>query len=489
VNNLVSALFARSGLRVPLPSRRAGFSAPRPASTKKVVDLRGRTCSLEAKKATGHPSDPESATSGSCSVQHRRGANAQLRRLVRNALAPAWPNARVNMDDESGKPRLALIHATHASLAGMRESGVLQRYARVVHEYTQTFDVSIYSMDTEDFSTTLGARHVPMPWLPRPTGLRHLAFWLWLIVRAPGMRGVLKAIGSNTPTLYAVKLLAGAPLLVTFQFDYADNAGREYGRQSMRARVARLLEWAALTPADLIAVTTPALGARIRSRYGRDSVLLPNWVDLPDLDPDCAPPEHREPIILYAGRLHFAKGLNVLLDAFAKVRKRYSDAQLVICGSGDERDLLELRAAELRLQDVIRFLGRQDNETVLEWMRRASVFVLPTLTAEGHPKALLEAMACGTPSVATDVPGNHDVLTDGVTGLLTRPGDADELGMAILRLLDDTSLAQALGFAARTAVASLSFPVIVDREIRTLVALLRAASEGALDSKHGLQHG
>lgn len=367
-------------------------------------------------------------------------------------------------------PRLAVIQSSHASLGGLRTSGLLDRHARTLRAYRRYFDVTVYSMDTEDFSEALGVPHVPAPWLPRTRGLRHVVFWAWLMLRARSMGNLVKVFGSNTPTLWIVKLLSRSTLVVTYQYDYADYRVREHGAYSLQASVARLLVGLSLWPADLVIVTTPTLAEKVERRYRKKTVLLPNWIDLEYVDDLGQVPRDSPPTVLYAGRLHFTKGLGVLLDAFADVQQRQPNTRLIICGLGSEEVALRRHVMARRLGGVT-FAGRLENRDVLQYMSMASVFVLPTLTAEGHPKGLVEAMACGAPCVASDVPGNRDVIDPGVTGLLVPPGDPSALAAAVSRVLGDPALANGLGAAAAAAMRPLAFETIIEKDLASLIAV------------------
>jgi glycosyltransferase involved in cell wall biosynthesis len=101
----------------------------------------------------------------------------------------------------------------------------------------------------------------------------------------------------------------------------------------------------------------------------------------------------------------------------------------------------------------------------------ADVFVLPSFT-EGHAKALLEAMSCGVPCVASNVGGNRAAIVDGRTGLLVDPADVGALADAIERLITDRALARRLGEAARREVVErYDLSAIVTREIALLRTL------------------
>lgn len=139
------------------------------------------------------------------------------------------------------------------------------------------------------------------------------------------------------------------------------------------------------------------------------------------------------PIVLGVGRLARQKNFPLLIDAFAAVR-RDTDARLVILGEGPERPHLERRIAEHGLADAVSLPGHVANPYA--WMARAAVFVLSS-SWEGFANVIAEALAVGTPVVATDCPsGPAEVLDGGEHGLLVPMDDAAAMADAIRRALD-----------------------------------------------------
>jgi glycosyltransferase involved in cell wall biosynthesis len=150
--------------------------------------------------------------------------------------------------------------------------------------------------------------------------------------------------------------------------------------------------------------------------------------------------------VLFLGRLDSQKGLDVALDAWTRVATRRPTARLVLAGDGPARTALEARARELGIADRVRFLGtRPDPERLLQ---ASQVFILPS-RSEGMSNALLEAMATGVACVASQIGGNSDLLEHALTGLLTPPEEATTLAEALCTLLEDGSLRNRLGTAAR----------------------------------------
>jgi len=152
-----------------------------------------------------------------------------------------------------------------------------------------------------------------------------------------------------------------------------------------------------------------------------------------------APPPHPwlggdgPPVILGVGRLHAPKGFATLVRAFARVRAQ-RPGRLIILGRGRQRAHLERLARELGVADDVDLPGYADNPPA--YMARASVFVLSSLQ-EGLPGALIEAMACGCPVVATDCPsGPAEILDRGRYGRLIPLDDPARMAEAIIETLE-----------------------------------------------------
>lgn len=157
------------------------------------------------------------------------------------------------------------------------------------------------------------------------------------------------------------------------------------------------------------------------------------------------------PVVIAAGRLTAQKDHALLLHAFANVVKRRA-AKLMIVGEGPLRPKLERLIVELQLTGKVALLGYRDD--IYGWMKAADLFVLSS-ASEGFGNVLVEAMATGTPVVATDCPhGPREILEDGQWGRLVPPGDPDALAQAIIGVLADGGIdarRRAADFSPRTA--------------------------------------
>ncbi len=161
------------------------------------------------------------------------------------------------------------------------------------------------------------------------------------------------------------------------------------------------------------------------------------------------------------------KALDVAIEAVAAV----DGVSLVVAGDGPERSRLESLVTSRGLESRVRFLGARPRETVFELLAAADAAVLSS-SWENFPHGVVEALAAGTPVIATAVGGVGEVVTDGVNGLLVPRGDAGALAAAIRRFLGDPELRERLRAAARGSVADLA----PDRVYGRLEAMLAEAA-------------
>jgi glycosyltransferase involved in cell wall biosynthesis len=149
---------------------------------------------------------------------------------------------------------------------------------------------------------------------------------------------------------------------------------------------------------------------------------------------------------------------------------RVPDLRLRLVGDGAEREALARRAAALGVP--VEFTGTVPNGALPKLLKEAAVFVLPSLY-EGHPKALVEAMACGLPVIGSDVPGIAEVVRHRETGWLCPPGDPAALAEALAAVIADASLSARLGAAARADVERrYSVDAVLARELAVIEELV-----------------
>jgi glycosyltransferase involved in cell wall biosynthesis len=164
------------------------------------------------------------------------------------------------------------------------------------------------------------------------------------------------------------------------------------------------------------------------------------------------------PVVISVGRLHRQKNYPTLLKAFAKLREE-GDFRLIILGEGPERGALMKLIKELQIEDAVQMPGFVKNPYAC--LNRSSLFVMSS-THEGLPVAMIEAMACSVPVVASACPSVAEMITDGVNGLLAPVSDHLALSNAMLKVLREDELGGRLAEKNRKEGEKYSVQKIVD---------------------------
>lgn len=172
------------------------------------------------------------------------------------------------------------------------------------------------------------------------------------------------------------------------------------------------------------------------------------------------------PRVVFTGRLHPQKNLDVLIDAWPTVAGA-TGASLVLIGHGPERERLQARALERGVGRFVTFLGAV--EDVADLLRAADLFVLPSV-AEGMSNSLLEAMATALPCVASDIGGNQDLLGPDDAGVLVATGSSGRWAEVLIELINDPDRRHRLATAARRRVVE---EFALERVVARYVALYR----------------
>jgi len=220
---------------------------------------------------------------------------------------------------------------------------------------------------------------------------------------------------------------------------------------------ARLDAWAARFTDRIVCYTSLEAAEYLAAGIGRRGqyAVIPNGLEVEAYARQAAlpaqtraalglPPGSRA--VLCGARLVPVKGQTYLLQAWPSVLKREARALLLLAGDGPEEHRLRTQVAALGLAGSVRFLGFR--EDIASLLACAELLVLPSLN-EGFGMVLLEAMAMGSPVVASAVGGVPEVVLDGRTGLLVPPADPEALAAAILRLLGDPGFARQMGETGR----------------------------------------
>jgi glycosyltransferase involved in cell wall biosynthesis len=152
-------------------------------------------------------------------------------------------------------------------------------------------------------------------------------------------------------------------------------------------------------------------------------------------------------LILLIARLTPSKGVDLALQAQAILRRKKLKTALLIRGSGPELDNLKALARHLQIHDSVRFIGPQTKRQLATLYRSADIYLLSS-REDLFPFTVLEAAACGLPSVATNVGCVEDSVADGINGLLTLPNPV-QIAAALEKLVNDHELRRALGKQAQ----------------------------------------
>ena len=149
-------------------------------------------------------------------------------------------------------------------------------------------------------------------------------------------------------------------------------------------------------------------------------------------------------LLLFVGRLIDWKGAKYLVKAMKDVVIACPKTKLLIVGDGPEKSELEKMTSKLRLTNMVYFIGEIKSTDVVKYYSAADVFIIPSIVVDGHTEGLgvvtLEAMACGTPVIGSNVGGIPDVIKDGYNGFLVPERSSNELAIKIIELLSDKEL-------------------------------------------------
>ena len=254
---------------------------------------------------------------------------------------------------------------------------------------------------------------------------------------------------------------------------------RRVATLDIKTRAVHLAMRAAYAAADGVVAVSEGVADDLRRTWGvpdRKLWTLYSPLVTPDVaEKAAAEPDHpwmsdaAVPVVLGVGALQPYKGFCTLLEAFARVRASRA-VRLVVLGEGPQRPELEAHARALGIADHVAFPGFRVNP--FAYMARSAVFVLAS-EREGLPGALVQAMACGCPVVATDCPsGPAEVLEDGRYGTLVGMGDADAMADGVIHALDEPADSDAL----RSRAARFASDRVIDDHLETFGRAVRAAA-------------
>ncbi len=208
----------------------------------------------------------------------------------------------------------------------------------------------------------------------------------------------------------------------------------------------------------LTAVSEPA-AQYVRSLTDDEITIIPNGIDLKKYRP-MRTKKPAQKTILYVGRLERRKGVNLLIDAFARLGDQ--ECRLLIAGNGPDREKLETQARSRNLTNV-EFLGFVAEAEKIRLLREATVFCSPAIYGESFGIVLLEAMACGTPTVAANNPGYVSVMQGRGLISLVNPEDTEQFARRLALMLYDEDVANLWRKWAKKYVKQFDYVEVVNQ--------------------------
>ncbi len=286
-----------------------------------------------------------------------------------------------------------------------------------------------------------------------------------------------------TPLVSAIAVaLSTCPVVGTFHaaLDFSP------GYTSMEPVVRRLVQ-----RIDVRIAVSPAAKVYPGRMFPGEYRIIPNGVAVEKYAPAVAAAKVPGRV-LFIGRAERRKGLAVLVEAFARLRRRRPDATLVVAGANRRQVIDAVRSAQTARNGLgsrvdltgVEPLGWVDDAEKVRQLGEAEVVCAPSLTAESFGIVLAEAMAAGVPVVASDLPGYRAVLQDGACGRLVAPDRARLLAEALDEVLGDPLLRLRLASAGLAAAGKLSWTSVTDEILRAYHDALEVGDRPGL---HGLR--
>ena len=216
---------------------------------------------------------------------------------------------------------------------------------------------------------------------------------------------------------------------------------------------------------------------------GGDAVIIPNGVDVRFFASAAPLPGYPRAggTIGFVGRFDEPrKGMSVLLDALRLLVPTRPDLQLLVAGSGDEKELRE--AAGPELAGALRLLGRVSDPEKASMLRSVDIYCAPNVGGESFGIILTEAMSAGAPVVASDLDAFRRVLDGGNAGVLAPVGDAPALAAALAGVLDDPGRRAVLSAQGRRVVAAYDWPVVAATIVKVYETVIAADPRAVVEA-------
>jgi glycosyltransferase involved in cell wall biosynthesis len=344
---------------------------------------------------------------------------------------------------------IVLIMSLDSMLSQVHHRSNMENIVGGIDNILKEFDqVVLLSQDSQNFTSSLnGMIHVPCVGtrfksitnvISRIAPARWVFFFfsslIWMFKNRLNITLFL-GINVDSPAPLFSRVF-GIPCIVYYHYNLAYQV-KEINKRHIAGLLLPVVEGLAFKNAVSVWVTSRSLKKKVTMLGASNVVVVPNWIDLGDLAQiRSAPRSSKEFRVLFVGRLHPVKQVDLLLKAFRLIIDKYPNAVLWILGDGEQRKDLEDLVVTLDLTRNVFFKGNVSHDTVLATIKSADVLVLVSKD-EGNPRVIIEAMACKVPVVGTNVQGIRDMITDQFTGYITKSFKPEDIAHSIEIVIKD----------------------------------------------------
>lgn len=345
----------------------------------------------------------------------------------------------------AGRCRILFVNSFDVRLIDSKktDNSVINQLEQVMLKYKGLCDLLLFTGDTVKFDLAPPIEHFPSA-LFQKFGLWHLSYAIlstFKMARQLKGRSLVRGFNAGCPGAILAAKIKQKPSMVFYEYNWAYQV-TNINKGKMFGAIAKLIENYVIRNADVIVARHESLEKEAYERGAKRVALIPFSVDEDVFKPGIDVKELKklynivdEKVLMYIGRLHPVKRLDLLLKSVAKLREEF---KLFIIGAGLLEEELKEYSKLLGINDKVIFTGAIQYDDIPRYMNLADLIVL-TSAIEGQPRVILESMFCGTPAVGTNVFGIRDTIEDGVTGYLTS-ADPEDIRNKISKALNDDHL-------------------------------------------------
>jgi glycosyltransferase involved in cell wall biosynthesis len=323
------------------------------------------------------------------------------------------------------------------------DSSVISQLEDVMLKYQGLCDLLLFTGDTVKFELTPPIKHIPSA-IFHKFGLWHLSYLIlstFKIAKHLKGRSLVRGFVTACPGAILAAKIKRRPSIVFYEYNWAYQVAN-INKGKVLGTIAKFIEDYVIKNADVIVARHKSLEKEAYERGAKRVDLIPYTIDEDIFKPGIDVKELKklynitdEKVLMYIGRLHPVKRLDLLLESIAKLHENF---KLFIVGGGILEEGLKNYCKLLGINNKVIFTGVIQYKDIPRYMNLADLIIL-TSAVEGQPRVILESMLCGTPVVGTEVFGIKDTIEDGVTGYLTS-ADPEDIVNKILKALKDDDL-------------------------------------------------